>query len=92
MKDFLFENGQTVKEVVTGFTGVIMGRTDYLTGCNRYGVMPVKLSKEGKRAEWEWLDETVLELVAGAKKIVIKESPALKTGGPGRSCEFAPSN
>lgn len=38
--NFKFENGQTVKDRVTGFKGVILGRTQYATGCIQYGICP----------------------------------------------------
>lgn len=35
---FKFENGQKVEDKVTRFIGTVTERTDYITGCNRYGV------------------------------------------------------
>lgn len=34
IKMFKFENGQIVKDMITGFTGVVVARVNYMTGCN----------------------------------------------------------
>jgi len=59
---FKFNLHQIVKDKVTGFIGVILGRSEYATGCRQYGVAPQKMTKDGKLPEWEWFDETRLEL------------------------------
>jgi hypothetical protein len=64
---FKFTNGDTVKDTITGFSGVIVHRTEYLNGCIRYGVQPKKL-KDGKTIESEMFDEQQLSLVSGVKK------------------------
>jgi len=70
--------GVELKDIVTGFTGIVMGRTDYLTGCNHYGLCPRKLSKEGKLDDWQWLDES--RLVPTGKKLLGYLAP--NTSGP----------
>lgn len=60
--EFKHELLEAAKDKVTGFKGVILGRTQYATGCNTYGLCPQKLTKEGKRPEWEWFDEERVEL------------------------------
>jgi len=57
MKPFRFEVGVEVKDLVTGFKGIIVTRSQYLTGCNRYGVQSKKVPKEGKPADWVYFDE-----------------------------------
>jgi hypothetical protein len=60
-RKFKFELGDELKDLVTGFTGIVMGRTQYFTGCNHYGLCSRKLA-EGKEVDkWEWFDETRLE-------------------------------
>jgi hypothetical protein len=60
---FKFKLGADVKDIVTGFKGIIAGRTQYLTGCNRYCIQDRKLDKDGKPRDWIQLDENQLELV-----------------------------
>lgn len=45
--------GSTVKDRITGLTGVVMARTEYLTGCAHVAILATKLSKEGKVPEYE---------------------------------------
>ena len=51
MKDFTMNLGSEVKDKITGFKGIIRGRSQYLTGCNTYGVQHPKL-KDNKPADW----------------------------------------
>lgn len=67
MEEFKFDLGVEVKDVVTGFKGIIMGRTQYTTGCNQYGVLNPELTKEGKLREWLWFDENRIEVTSKNK-------------------------
>lgn len=60
---FKYEIGDVLKDKVTGFRGMVLGRTEYATGCKHYGLCPQKLTKEGKAPEWEWYDEMRLTKV-----------------------------
>ena len=72
-----FELGDEVKEIVTGYKGIVMGITQYITGCTQYGLQQRKLNKEGKMGDWLWLDEDRLK--ATGKSLTLKQKP---TGGP----------
>jgi len=61
-KDFKFELGDVVKDVVTGFEGVIRGRADYLTGCDRFAVQSLTIKENSKPEEWVWFDENEIVL------------------------------
>ena len=76
MRKRKFELNQEVKDVVTGFKGIIMGITEYNTGCIQYGVCPQKLDKNGKTPEWLWFNGSRLKVTG--KGLDIK--PAI--GGP----------
>jgi hypothetical protein len=75
-----FELGEELKDRITGLAGVVMGRTEYLTGCTHYGLLPKSLTKDGKIREWEWIDESRLERVSNAKK-----EKGGKGSGPGHN-------
>ena len=77
MKSFKFKHGISVKDAVTGFSGVITGRADYITGCNQYLVSAK--SKGSGIGVLEWYDEDRIVLLK-AKPIVIKIGK--KNGGP----------
>lgn len=76
------ELGDKVKDVVTGFEGVVIGITQWLTGCDTCSVQPGKISKDGKLSEATCFDRNRLVVV---KKGVAKLPSAPTTrdnGGP----------
>jgi len=54
-----FKLGTEVQEIVTGFRGIVMCRTEFLTGCVHYGVATREL-QNGHPTDWEWFDESRL--------------------------------
>lgn len=56
---FRFQLGDRARDLVTGFSGVIISRTEYLNGCIRYGIQP-PLDKDGKMPDAVWIDEQQL--------------------------------
>ena len=79
MDEFKFKLGDVVKDKVTGFSGVVVAQTKYLTGCSRYGIASQKLDKEGKPLDWQYFDEDLL--VSTGKNIGVKIKV---NGGPVR--------
>lgn len=84
--DFKFELGDEVKDIITGFKGVVISRTQWLNACNVYGVQPRKL-KDNKIQEKGHFDEPQLELVKSEVvkpflKHVQESAGVTKTGGP----------
>lgn len=77
MYDFEFELGQEVKDKITGYSGIIIGRTQWLTNCNTYSVKP-KVLKDGVPMDSIGFDEPSLVLVE--PKPIMKESRSV--GGP----------
>jgi len=73
------ELGDKVKDSVTGFTGVAIGRTQWLYGCDRIIVQP-PVGKDGKLGETGQFDEPSLVVIA-KKKVTVKKVPGAKTGG-----------
>ncbi len=74
-----FEVGEILKDKITGFEGVVLGRTEYHTGCNHYGLQSKSL-KDGKPIDWEWFDETRLMHVEGSEKML--QETRKPTSGP----------
>jgi hypothetical protein len=52
MKNLL---GLTVQDKLTGFSGVVTGQVEYLTGCNQCLVQP-KCKPDGGWVDSQWLD------------------------------------
>lgn len=57
------ELGCKVEDIVTGFKGVAIGITEYLTGCDVVGVKPYKL-KDGLPQDACWIDRNQLRVIA----------------------------
>lgn len=49
--------GSTVKDKITGYKGIAIGRTEWLNGCVRIGIQLQKVDKDGKPVEAQWFDE-----------------------------------
>jgi hypothetical protein len=81
MSDWKFELGDRVKDRVSGFTGIVVSRTEYLNGCKQYGVNPP--IHEGKMVEGYNIDGQQLELVDGGLNET-KPVEKRETGGPSR--------
>jgi len=75
--EFKFNLGDTAKDKITGFEGIIYNRSQWLYNCNTYGLKPTKLDKDGETRKTESFDEPQLELV---EKEVFE--PKRDTGGP----------
>jgi hypothetical protein len=53
--------GYTARDLITGFTGAIVGHCKYISGCNQALLVP-KVNKDGTGAEGRWVDVQRLEL------------------------------
>lgn len=70
MSEFEFQLGAVLRDIITGFEGVVMVRAEYYTGCIHYGLQSQKLH-EGKPIDWEWIDSSRLILAEG-KEVELK--------------------
>lgn len=59
---FKHELGSIAIDKITGFTGVLTSRCEFLTGCNRYCIQPQEL-KDGKPIDSLYFDEAQIEIV-----------------------------
>ena len=77
--------GRTYSDVVTGFRGIAIGYTSYISGCAQVLLQP-KCGKDGKRVEGEWFDEQRMREVPGTKTIVLDNSqtPGFDKAAPKR--------
>lgn len=73
--------GTRAKDRLTGFTGVIVGITQWLGGCVRYGIQAQKL-KDEKPVDVEWFDDHRVE------PIFVKKEKKGKIGGPQKDPRF----
>lgn len=54
--------GQKAKDKITGYTGTLTGKCEYLTGCTQFLLQP-PTDKDGKFVDARWFDEDRLELI-----------------------------
>jgi heat shock protein HspQ len=73
--NFKYELGDVLRDKITGFEGVVVARTQWLSNCNVYSLQSQVLH-EGKPQDRQAFDEPQLELV---KPKVLKENR--ETGG-----------
>lgn len=91
MSDFKFKNGAELKDVITGFRGIVVGRSDFITGCRQYCLRPKGLQKEGKPKPSNWFDEDRLKKVGkGITLNPTKKPPKRKSPPGGTSLEGYP--
>ena len=70
--DFL---GRTMRDRVTGFTGVATGVVFYLTGCNQVLLTP-PVGEDGKARDAGWYDQQRLAEVALVARVVLDNGTA----------------
>jgi hypothetical protein len=81
-KYFKYGLGWKVRDIVTGYSGIITSRSQWLTGCNTYGILQQEL-KDFKPVEAQWFDETRLEIINDNNVLEFKEKEIKKEpGGP----------
>lgn len=69
--------GDKAKDTITGLTGTVISRHEYLNGCVRLTIQPYEV-KDGKPVETTTFDIEQMELVAPAKQ----ERKLVSVGGP----------
>ena len=76
--------GSTVRDKISGFTGIATGRTTYLFGCVRVTVTPVKIKEDGSLTGEDYcFDEPQLEVVSEPDENLIgKKKKKEPTHGP----------
>lgn len=72
------ELGDEVRHKYSGFKGIAVCRSTYLSGCDRITIMP-KTGKDGKLGDNCSFDEPEIEIIKKGKAPKIKEGA--KTGG-----------
>lgn len=82
---FAFELGDTVRDRLTVFEGVVIARTEWRYGCTVYTVASRQLNRDGEPPKGVPFDEGRLELVARVSdkdRQHAQEQAARSPGGP----------
>lgn len=72
--------GSLIRERITGFAGIAMGRHEYLTGCTKITIQPLGLDKDGHPQRSEWFDEPTIDVLEPPKPGVVDDDGS--PGGP----------
>jgi hypothetical protein len=65
--EFKFAMGDEVKDIISGFKGIVVTRVEWFNGCIRYNVQPQRLKLEGGPDDTITFDEQSLKLVKSKK-------------------------
>lgn len=69
--------GDTAKDTITGFKGIVIAITHWLNGCTRISIQPAKLKEDGTPIASDTFDEPQCALVKSNKRLV-----PVPIGGP----------
>ncbi len=72
--------GSKGKDKLTGFKGILYGRSTYLTGCDQYCLVPK--AKKGELQDAQWFDDDRVEIIG--EGISAADVTGEKNGGPQR--------
>lgn len=72
--------GDKVKDRITGFEGIAISKTEYLYGCMRVQVQPIKLGKVGEPQDTRVFDEPQLEILKSAAVVGRKPQEEARHG------------
>lgn len=81
-----FRLGNRLRDRVTGFVGIADSRTEFLSGCVRYGLQAEVSDKDpGKVPDLVWIDVERLEFVdVGLADLAVKPSGGDRVDHPSR--------
>jgi hypothetical protein len=80
MSDFMHDLGLEAEDKVTGFKGILIARSQWLTGCNTYVLQP-PVNKEGAVPETKSFDEQRLKITPKKQLKMEELTPTKKPGG-----------
>lgn len=75
----MIQLGDKVKCIYTGFTGIVVSKTEFINGCVQFGVAP-PATRKNIFQEDVGIDEQCLRVVSVKKK----KTPQRRTGGASR--------
>jgi hypothetical protein len=69
--------GSKARCKVTGFTGIVIARLEYINGCIQYGIKPPMDKRTGGMPEAQYVDSEQLEVLGPGISVELD-----RTGGP----------
>lgn len=80
--------GENARDTLTGFRGIVIGRTEYLHGCRQVLIQPRGLQENGQPEKAKWIDEPQVELAAPAGNALDGAPIATDAAVPGGPQEY----
>jgi hypothetical protein len=74
--------GVTATDRITGFSGVVTGYCEYISGCNQALLIP-KVGADGAHREGQWYDVQRLDVDPNIKAVVLDNGPTPGFDNPG---------
>ncbi len=74
------KNGDKVKDIISGFTGVMVARTEWLNGCNRIAIQSENFDCMKAPIPEQWFDEQQVVVIKAGE--VCARRKALKVETP----------
>jgi hypothetical protein len=72
----MIELGSLVQETISGLKGIAVARSEWITGCVRYGLDIQKVKEDGTLYDTYWIDEARLKVLKPPKEgILTKKDP-----------------
>lgn len=75
--------GDQVKDSISGFKGIVVGRAEFLYGCVQLSIAPQE-TKDGRVLDTVWLDEDRV-VVTEENALAVPATAAERAGGPSMS-------
>ena len=79
MTDSRVKLGVKAEDKVSGFQGIVIGLSQWLTGCDQVCLKP-KVGRDGKIRDGQWFDEG--QVVYLSKGLTAKDVKSKTNGGP----------
>lgn len=79
----MYQLGNKVRDVITGFEGIATGHCRYMYGCNQVLITPDRLGSDGKTLNGEWFDDQRVEVIE-ERVIPVSATATAIAGGPQR--------
>lgn len=78
------ELGDAVKDLISGFQGVAVAKTEWLNGCIRWTLQPESMSKDGASKATETFDAQQLDVIKKHKvaSVPVNAPLSARPGGP----------
>lgn len=76
--------GQKAKDKITGFTGILTGHAEYISGCSQWLIVPP--AKDGDFKDGHWFDEQRIEIDIDAPIVTLENgrTPGCDISAPKR--------